>query len=118
MDQDIPADMIYVGNHIVRSLVFFPYFPDDQDDVHYWIWTEDRKVLVPGGLFDYPSIDIEAFKSESGEKLSTWKTRDNTTNANAVPAPFPCELDNSEPNVSEEEVELDFTDFGLPSADI
>jgi hypothetical protein len=61
-----------VETNLVRSVVLLHYVPDDDEaDPLYWLWTDDRKVLMDGS-FHLPSVDPEAFKSECGFPISTW----------------------------------------------
>lgn len=95
LDLAIVADMNFVEAHIVRSVVFLHYVPTDIpqaglfDDVPlYWLWTDDRKVLL-GGTFQLPSVTTSAFTSGNGVPISTWCGNGGIT----VP---PLALDNNE----------------------
>jgi hypothetical protein len=67
----ITADMTFVETNLVRSVVLLHYAGTDSDDPHYWLWTDDRKVMM-GGSFEFPSVYPEAFLSTGGFPISTW----------------------------------------------
>lgn len=108
MTPDIEADIDFLIENLVCSLVLLQYSPpnnlmseSNNDEVHYWLWTEDRKVLV-GGCFDFPSNDIRAFTSETGQQVSTWNETQDTQNNIVGPASENNEVgENGEPDDSE-----------------
>jgi hypothetical protein len=101
LEQDIEADMTFVAKNTVRSVVFLQYSPPNHmqdagnNATYYWLWTEDRKVLVEG-VFDFPSVDIDAFISEGGLPISTF-------NQSAVLQINPVNLPHGDENSSVEE---------------